>query len=295
MPFLKDKKLNRWIIGARIITLPAAIVPVAIGSSLAWRHGNERIELTVACLMVSLLLQIGVNYANDYSDGIRGTDADRVGPQRLTASGLASARAVKTAAMLCFAMAAGIGSVVSILYAPILLLIGVSAIAAAWFYTGGSKPYGYMGLGELSVFIFFGLAAVLGTIYLQAKTLDGMDVLAACSAGLLSCAMLMINNIRDRERDKRAGKKTLAVRIGDMPARILFVLFLSLPVIMILLGVHWLNSAWLIVILVPFIVHAIRPVLKGGQGKDLIRVLQQTGRIQILFAVIFISIVLLSA
>jgi 1,4-dihydroxy-2-naphthoate polyprenyltransferase len=290
----RDRKVNRWVIGARIPTLPSSIVPVVVGSMLAWRHGCYSMEITAACLLVSIFLQIGVNYANDYSDGIRGTDADRVGPQRLVASGLASAYAVKMAAMLCFAIAAGIGAVVSILYAPVLLFVGACAIAAAWFYTGGPKPYGYNGFGELSVFVFFGLAAVLGTVYLQVKLFSGIDLAAAMATGLLSCAMLMINNIRDLQRDKKAGKKTLAVRIGDMPARLLFASFLIIPVLVIILSVQILKYAWMVLILIPFILYAIRPVIKGAQEKELIGVLRQTGLIQILFAVIFLIIVRLS-
>jgi len=286
--------VNRWIIGARIPTLPSSIVPVVVGSTLAWRHGYFSMSITAACLLVSIFLQIGVNYANDYSDGIRGTDADRVGPRRLVASGLAPARAVKMAAVLCFVIAAGIGAAVSVLHAPVMLAVGACAIVAAWFYTGGPRPYGYSGLGELSVFVFFGLAAVLGTVYLQVKTFSGHDVAAATAAGLLSCAMLMINNIRDLQRDKKAGKKTLAVRVGDKPSRMLFVSFLILPVIIIFSCIRWLEFAWMVIILIPFILFAIRPVMKGAKEQELIFVLRQTGIIQILFAVIFFGIVWLS-
>jgi len=201
-----------WIAGARPKTLGAAIAPVIVGTAFAG-YDAEPTNFILA-LLVALALQIGVNYANDYSDGVRGTDDDRVGPIRLVGSGLAKPEAVKRAAFLSFFVAAFAGLILSARTEWYLLIIGALAIIAAWTYTGGPKPYGYQALGEISVFIFFGLVATLGTYFVQVGSISWPVILAAISMGLLATAILNVNNLRDLERDAKSGKRTLAVRLG---------------------------------------------------------------------------------
>ncbi|MEN9621156.1 MAG: hypothetical protein RL499_1349 [Actinomycetota bacterium] len=216
-----------WIAGARLRTLSLAISPVALGTAIAYVTQGYNLALALLCLGVAMFLQIGVNYANDYSDGVRGTDAHRVGPSRLTASGAARPRTVLTVALVFFALGAAAGvAIVVITGIWWLLAVGAVAIVAAWFYTGGKLPYGYLGLGELVAFIFFGLVATIGTTYVQIQLVPFEAWLAGSLAGLFAAAIMLVNNIRDREQDARVGKKTLAVRIGDLPARILFVVML---------------------------------------------------------------------
>lgn len=228
---IKKATFADWVGGARLRTLPLAITPVALGVAAAHLVRAEwQWVLSALCLAVALLLQIGVNYANDYSDGVKGTDKNRVGPLRLTGSGAAQPRTVLTVALVFFGLAAVAGlAIVIITQVWWLLAVGAAAIAAAWFYTGGKRPYGYHALGEVMVFIFFGLVATGGTMFVLVGgvSLDGW--LAAVCAGLFACAVLMINNIRDLEQDEVAGKRTLAVRIGSMPARITFTVLLLLP------------------------------------------------------------------
>ncbi len=217
-----------WIAGARLRTLSLAIVPVALGTAMAYVTLGYNLALALLCLCVAVFLQIGVNYANDYSDGVRGTDALRVGPSRLTGSGAASPRAVLTVALVFFGLAAAAGIAIVVLTGVWwLLVVGVVAIVAAWFYTGGKLPYGYLGLGELVAFLFFGLVATIGTVYVQIEQVPFETWFAAALAGFFAAATMLVNNIRDRELDARVGKKTLAVRIGDLPARILFVVLLA--------------------------------------------------------------------
>jgi 1,4-dihydroxy-2-naphthoate octaprenyltransferase len=222
-----------WVSGARLRTLPLAIAPVALGTGAAIVASDPGVYHWVRALLalvVALCLQIGVNYANDYSDGIRGTDEHRVGPSRLTASGRAKPRAVLTVALVFFALAAVAGLVLVILTQQWwLLIVGAAAIVAAWFYTGGRTPYGYYGFGELFVFVFFGLVATLGTTYVQVGRVNTESWLSGVAIGLISCAVLMVNNLRDLVPDKAAGKRTLAVLIGDMPSRIVFCVFLLAP------------------------------------------------------------------
>jgi 1,4-dihydroxy-2-naphthoate octaprenyltransferase len=228
--------IRDWVTGARVRTLPLAVAPVFLGSALA--ASIDRFDLTLAtlALLVALLLQIGVNYANDYSDGIRGTDTGRVGPLRLTASGLALPEDVKRAAFITFglAMLAGLGIVV---LSGQWWLIGVGAVCvlAAWYYTGGNSPYGYSGLGEVAVFIFFGLVATVGTNFVQTGFIDPLAVLLGSSLGLYASAVLLVNNIRDLETDRASGKRTLAVKLGEKPSKTLFLLLLWLPVLINLL------------------------------------------------------------
>ncbi len=275
--------MNLWIAGARPRTLPSAVVPVAVGTGLAVGEGHPVWWRAALALLVALALQIGVNYANDYSDGIKGTDADRVGPLRLVGSGAKPARQVLAAALVCFAFAAAVGLVLAAVTSWWLLLIGAAAIAAAWGYTGGSRPYGYRALGELSVFVFFGLVAVLGTVYVQLEYLPWTAWVAAVPVGLLSCAMLVVNNIRDLDTDAMTGKRTLAVVLGDPLARVLYTLCQALPFTFVLglaVGGPW---ALLALLAAPLSISPSRRVLEGAQGGDLITALGETGRLQLVF------------
>ncbi len=272
-----------WVAGARPRTLPAAIVPVVVGSGVAAGYGSFSAWRAAAALVVSLALQVGVNYANDYSDGIRGTDATRVGPVRLTASGLARPRQVLAAALASFAVAGVVGLVLAAMTSWWLLAVGAVAVAAAWFYTGGSRPYGYRGLGEVSVFVFFGLVAVAGTAYVQMRTLDWLAVAAAAPVGLLACALLVINNLRDIPTDSQTGKQTLAVRLGDTRTRALYTGCMLIPfcVAAALAPVAPLCLAALAA--VPLAVGPVRKVRQGATGRGLIPALGQTGRLQLAF------------
>ena len=211
---------EQWIAGARPKTLAAAIAPVMVGTAFAGY--NVRAFHAFLALTVALALQIGVNYANDYSDGIRGTDSDRVGPIRLVGSGVASPQSVKRAAFAAFAVAGLAGMILAARTSWFLLLIGALAIVAAWTYTGGPKPYGYSALGEISVFIFFGLVATMGTYFVQVESLSREVFLGSIAMGTFACAILVLNNLRDREKDANAGKKTLSVILGDEGTRNLY-------------------------------------------------------------------------
>ena len=229
---MKKATPRDWIAGARLRTLPLSVAPVALGTGAAQLlgDGNFHWVRALACLALALFLQIAVNYANDYSDGIRGTDAFRVGPSRLTGSGAAKPRTVLVVSLAFFALAALVGVAIVIVTAQYwLLAVGAAAILAGWFYTGGKRPYGYYGLGEVFVFVFFGLVATVGTTYVQAGEVNDDAWIAGVAVGFLACAVLMINNVRDREQDKAAGKRTLAVALGDRGSRIAFVVLLLLP------------------------------------------------------------------
>ena len=275
--------MNKWVLGARTRTLPAAIAPVVVASALAGPDFNW--FRAALALKVGVWLQIGVNYANDYSDGVKGTDENRIGPIRLVASGLASAKAVKNAAFISFAIASVAGLWLSLLTSPVLILIGILAIAAAWGYTGGKNPYGYSGLGEVSVFTFFGLVATMGTYYAQTGKITALSFIVAIPMGALSCAILEINNIRDRPQDELVGKRTLAVRLGDVNARRGFV---SLLVLAHVAAVATLIPTALLTLLVAPMSYSIsKLVLSGVSGKDLIPVLGRTGKLQLMFAIVF--------
>jgi 1,4-dihydroxy-2-naphthoate octaprenyltransferase len=268
-----------WISGARLRTLPLAIAPVALGTGAATIPGSvhDRWPLVALCLAVALFLQIGVNYANDYSDGIRGTDAYRVGPARLTGSGAVRPKLVLTVALVFFGLAAIAGlAIVLITQMWWLLAVGAVAIIAAWFYTGGKRPYGYAGLGELFVFVFFGLVATLGTMWVLVRDVTLEGILAAVAIGFISCAVLMVNNIRDIEQDRIAGKKTFAVRIGNLPARIVYCVFMLIP--FLVLG--FLTLLFPLVILVFFTLLIAIPagliVITAKTPKELILALQLT-------------------
>jgi 1,4-dihydroxy-2-naphthoate octaprenyltransferase len=275
--------MNKWVLGARPRTLSAAIAPVVVASALAGSDFNWfRASLA---LKVAVWLQVGVNYANDYSDGVRGTDENRIGPTRLVASGLASAKAVKNAAFISFAIASIAGVWLSLLTSPLLILIGVLAIAAAWGYTGGKNPYGYSGLGEISVFVFFGLVATMGTYYVQTENLTVLSFIVAIPMGALACAILEINNIRDRAQDELVGKRSVAVRLGDTKARQLFVSLLLLAHVAALATL--VPTALLTLLVAPMSYSISKLVLSGVSGKDLIPVLGRTGKLQLMFAIVF--------
>ena len=275
--------MNKWLLGARPRTLPAAIAPVVVASALAGSDFNW--FRAALALKVGVWLQIGVNYANDYSDGVKGTDENRVGPTRLVASGLASAKAVKSAAFISFAIASVAGLWLSLLTSPILILIGILAIAAAWGYTGGKNPYGYSGLGEVSVFTFFGLVATMGTYYSQTGKITLLSFIVAIPMGALSCAILAVNNIRDRAQDELVGKRTLAVRLGDTRARKLFVALLVLAHVAAIATL--IPTALLTVLVAPMSYSISKLVLSGVTGEDLIPVLGRTGKLQLIYAIVF--------
>ena len=269
-----------WIAGARPRTLPAAIAPVVVATSLADKESN-----TIAALLalaVSLALQIGVNYANDYSDGIRGTDNDRIGPLRITASGLATPNQVRSAAFISFGVAAIAGLLLAINSSWWLIAVGALSIAAAWGYTGGKNPYGYMGLGELFVFIFFGLVATIGTFYVQTERITGESILAGVIVGFLACAILVINNIRDRAKDEVVGKRTLAVRLGDKRSRVLYTALVTLPYLL----TAGFGSPWTMLTLttLPLTVSILKVLWSGTEGTALIALLAATGKLQMLFS-----------
>jgi 1,4-dihydroxy-2-naphthoate octaprenyltransferase len=267
----------QWVAGARPRTLPAAVSPVLAGTGAAAYDGDAVWWKALLALVVSLALQVGVNYANDYSDGVRGTDADRVGPLRLVGSGVATPAAVKRAALLAFGVAAAAGLVLAATTAWWLVVVGAVSVLAAWFYTGGSRPYGYLGLGEVMVFVFFGLVAVLGTQYVQAERLTAAGWYAACGIGALACAILVANNLRDIPTDLVADKMTLAVRLGDARTRALYV-FLVLAALVTLVGVALSTTRWAFLGLA-FLYPAFRAaqVVRSASGRDLVPALQLTG------------------
>jgi 1,4-dihydroxy-2-naphthoate octaprenyltransferase len=279
-----------WIAGARPRTLPAAVAPVLAGTGVAaydgaWDDGQGAWWKALLALVVSLALQVAVNYANDYSDGIRGTDDDRVGPMRLVGSGAASPGAVKRAAFLAFAVAGVAGLALAATTAWWLVAVGAVAVAAAWFYTGGSTPYGYLGLGEVMVFVFFGLVAVVGTTYVQTETWLWPALYAGVGIGALACAILVVNNLRDIPTDTVAGKRTLAVRLGEQRTRALYVLLvLAAAAAVVAVAVA---TSWCVLVALAFLVvaaPAVRTVLGGATGPALIPVLQQTGLAELVWA-----------
>lgn len=287
-------QLWMWIEGARPRTLPAAIAPVLVGTAAAAAAGGFDAAKAILALGVALALQVGVNYANDYSDGIKGTDENRVGPLRLVGSGLVEPERVRNAAFGCF----GVGGVLGLLLAATsswwLLLVGAAAIGAAWTYTGGKNPYGYRALGELSVFVFFGLVAVLGTTFVQLGSLTAASVAGAIGLGALACAILVANNLRDIPSDTEAGKNTLAVVLGDWGTRRLYV---GLQVVAALCTLAASLQAPLVVFAfacVPISWAASRTVLAGATGRNLIPVLRDTGLIELVWALGFSAGLLLS-
>jgi 1,4-dihydroxy-2-naphthoate octaprenyltransferase len=274
--------LKVWVAGARPRTLPAAIAPVLVGTALIKRdhHGINWLNAAMA-LAVSLLLQIAVNYSNDYSDGVRGTDNNRVGPVRLVASGLASSKAVKQAALISFAVAAVFGIVLAARTSWWLILIGAVSMVAAWTYTGGKHPYGYSGFGEVSVFVFFGLVATIGSYVVQSHKVSWQSFVVAVPVGALSCSLLAINNLRDLPKDSLVGKRTLAVRIGDKRARQMFTGLLVLAHI-VAIGAAFITPWTLVTVLfIPITLKIAKGIRAGAKGAELIPMLGQVGKLQL--------------
>jgi 1,4-dihydroxy-2-naphthoate octaprenyltransferase len=279
--------VNRWVLGARPRTLPAAVVPVLVGTAAAvggphgitaWRAG--------AAMVVALSVQVFTNYQNDYADGVRGTDDHRVGPVRLVAGGLATAREVRRATLVAAAVAGLAGLSLAVAVSPVLLLVGAASLAAGYFYTGGPRPYGYAGYGEVFVFVFFGLVATVGSAYVQSERLSPLAFAAAVPVGFLATALLVVNNLRDIPTDSVTGKRTLAVRLGDAPTRTLYaslllLAFLIVPLLAIRRPPALLGLAAAVLALRP-----IRVVRGGASGPALVPVLGDTGRLQLAFGVL---------
>ncbi|MGK2866192.1 MAG: 1,4-dihydroxy-2-naphthoate polyprenyltransferase [Mycobacterium sp.] len=277
--------LAQWIEGARPRTLPNAIAPVIAGTGAAAWLGDAVWWKALLALVVSLALIVGVNYANDYSDGIRGTDDVRSGPLRLVGSKVATPRAVLTAALVSLVVGAGAGLALAIVSQPWLIAIGAACIAGAWLYTGGSKPYGYRGLGEIAVFVFFGLVAVLGTQYTQALRVDWVGLAMAVAMGSLSSAVLVANNLRDIPTDTDSSKITLAVRLGDARTRVLYLALLVVAfalTLVLMLATPWAAAG---LIALPLAVRAAGPVRRKLGGRELIPVLRDTGLTMLVWAV----------
>lgn len=275
-----------WIGAARLRTLPLAVAPVVIGTGAARSTGPEfHWVIALACLAVAVLLQIGVNFANDYSDGIRGTDAVRVGPARLTASGRVKPRTVLVIALIFFALAAAIGLAIIIRTEQWwMLAIGAACIIAAWFYTGGKRPYGYNALGEVFVFIFFGLVATLGTTWVQVFTLPQQAWLGAIAAGLFACAVLLANNLRDIDQDRVVGKRTLTVLIGRRATQVLFTLFVLVPFGILAFIALLYPIAWIGLLALLAGLPAILIVWTYRQAKELVVALALTSLTALLYA-----------
>jgi 1,4-dihydroxy-2-naphthoate polyprenyltransferase len=286
---------TQWLAGARPRTLPAACSPVIAGTGLAVFEQGAWWLAAILALVVSVALQVGVNYANDYSDGIRGTDAARVGPLRLVGSGLASPPVVKRAAFVCFGIAALAGLALVVLTRQWwLLAVGVACVLAAWYYTGGKRPYGYAGLGEISVFVFFGLVAVCGTAYVQVGRVSLATLVTGVWVGALACAILVANNLRDIRGDAQVGKRTLATRLGDARTRGLYVILVTLSALMIIF-VAYVTTWWALLGLagMVLIVPAARIVISGGRGPTLIGVLKATSLAELICAIGFATGLLL--
>ncbi|WP_066521648.1 1,4-dihydroxy-2-naphthoate polyprenyltransferase [Curtobacterium ammoniigenes] len=281
-----------WIEGARLRTLTLGVVPVILGTVIAYNAGSYNLGVALLCLAVAVLLQIGVNYSNDYSDGIRGTDKFRVGPARLTGAGLAKPRTVLTVALVCFGLAGVAGIVIVVLTGHWwLLAVGAAAILAAWYYTGGRRPYGYNALGEVFVFLFFGVVAVIGTEYVQVHAMNSTawvnGAVAAGISGFFACSVLMINNVRDIEEDRLAGKKTLAVVVGRVWARVLFGVFLLLPYVLLgwfVLLYFWVGYTYFTLLLA---LPALLIGVMSRQPRELIRALQMSSITALLYAIAF--------
>ncbi len=260
----------QWLAGARPRTLPAALVPVLVGTAVAHAEGRVVWWRAALALVVSLAIQVGTNYANDYSDGVRGTDHKRVGPARLLAAGVASAAAVRTAAAFCFAIAAVAGLALAIATSPWLIVVGAASIAAGWFYTGGPRPYGYAGLGELFVFAFFGIVAVVGTAYVALGRLTSLSFVAAVPVGLLATALLVVNNLRDIPTDGPAGKNTLAVRLGAVRTRTLYAACVTVGIALSAAAAVRRPLALIALLALVPAVAPVRMVLRGAEGRALI-------------------------
>ncbi len=278
--------LAQWIEGARPRTLPAAVAPVLVGTASAHALGSSDLALALLALLVALGFQVGVNFATDYSDGIRGTDEERVGPVRLVGQRLADPGTVKAAAFACFFAACVLGlALVALSEAWLLLVVGAAAVWAAWHYTGGERPYGYRGLGEVMVFLFFGLFAVLGTTWTQAHRLDLASVAGAVGCGALACAILVTNNLRDLEGDRVVGKRTLAVRLGFARTRALYTWLVVGAFVMVLLAAVAHPTALVGLLAAPLALRPLRIVRGDAVGRALLPALAQTGVLQLAYAV----------
>ena len=275
----------QWISGARPRTLPAAVTPVLVGTGAAAGLGHADGVRAGLALVVALALQVGVNYANDYSDGVRGTDEDRVGPFRITGSRAAPPGQVRAAALAAFAVAAVAGLVLTAVSGAWWLIpVGAAAIAAAWFYTGGPRPYGYAGFGEVFVFVFFGLVAVLGTTFTQAGRVSWAALCGAVAIGALACAILVANNLRDIPTDASAGKRTLAVRLGDAGTRRFYCSLVATAFVLVPAAAVHQPSAWLALLAALAAIAPVRAVTAGAKGLELLPVLRDTGRLELLYA-----------
>ncbi len=283
--------MRAWVQGARPRTLPAAIVPVLVGTACAAGEVEVIAWRAVAAMVVALALQVGTNYANDYSDGVRGTDdpGRRTGPVRLVGWGIKPPGAVKRAALASFAVAGAAGLALAIAVGPELIAVGAAAIAAGWFYTGGKHPYGYYGFGELFVFVFFGVVATAGSAYVHEEQLRGLPLAASVPVGLLATALLVVNNLRDIPSDTIAGKRTLAVRIGDRRTRVLYVALLvgAFLLVPFVAGGYGRPAGALALIALVAAQKPVTAVLQGAQGPALVPVLVATGRTQLIFGTLF--------
>ena len=276
-----------WVAGARPRTLPAAIVPVAVGTAVAFSQADVVWWRAGAALVVSLAVQVGTNFANDYSDGIRGTDDVRVGPMRLVASGVKPASAVKRAALTSFAVAAVAGVALAAAVTWWLIPVGAACFAAGWFYTGGPRPYGYAGLGEVFVFVFFGVVATAGSAFVHSESVTLLALGASVPVGALATALLVINNLRDIPTDTAAGKRTLAVRLGDQDTRMLYLVLLTAVPIgasLLLAVVRPLSLAAIVGIALAW--PAVRAVRSGARGRELVPVLVRTGQVQLAYGLL---------
>jgi len=274
---------GQWLEGARPRTLPAAVAPVLVGTGAAALADGFDALRAVLALVVALALQVGVNYANDYSDGVRGTDEHRVGPLRLVGSGTAPAHTVRAAALASFAVAAAAGAALSAMVSWWLLVVGAVAIAAAWAYTGTSHPYGYRGLGEVSVFVFFGLVAVIGTTYVQAERLTWPALAGGVGCGALACAILVTNNLRDIPTDRLSGKRTLAVVLGDRRTRYAYPALIAVAFAAVVAVAPAAPGALLALLAAPLAAGPVRAVLGGSTGRALVPVLKGTGTLQLAY------------
>lgn len=280
-----------WVGGARLRTLPLAVGPVVLGSAVAYaEQGFEGFEgfhwvIALACLAVAVLLQVGVNFANDYSDGVRGTDRHRVGPGRLTGSGAAKPRTVLIVALVFFALAAAAGLAIVIRTEHWwLLAVGAACLLAGWFYTGGKRPYGYYGLGELFVFVFFGLVATVGTTFVQSGTLPLLAWLGGVIMGLFACAVLLTNNLRDLEQDRASGKRTLSVLIGSLPSRILYTVFVFVPFVLLVFFTLLFPNANYVFFVLFLVVPASLIVMTAKAAKEFVLALTLTSLASLAFA-----------
>jgi 1,4-dihydroxy-2-naphthoate polyprenyltransferase len=278
--------MNRWVLGARPRTLPAAVVPVLVGTAAATGEADIVAWRAAAALVAAVAIQVGTNYVNDYADGQRGTDARRVGPVRLVASGLATAREVRLAALASAGVAAVAGLALAAAVGPEIVVIGAVSLAAGYLYTGGPRPYGYAGLGEVFVFAFFGVVATAGSAYVQTERLTGLALLASLPVGLLATSLLVVNNLRDIPTDAASGKRTLAVRVGDRATRGLYVVLVLGAFVLVVPLALSRPAAALALVTAPLAVPALRRVLAGAAGQVLIPVLGDTGRLQLAFGVV---------